>query len=79
MKLPKKQHVGDVSLDESVETALLDVEDPSPNPEQFDAKEERQPILSTAMNELTPGTRKAIELKLTSGQAKRRVESRNFR
>jgi RNA polymerase sigma-70 factor (ECF subfamily) len=67
MKLRTKQHLWDVSLDEPTETerssALLDVEDPGLNPEQLYVQEERQRILSTAMNELTPGTRKVIQLR----------------
>ena len=67
MKLRKKQRLWDVSLDESDEndqsSPRLDVEDQSPNPEQLYAQMERQRILSEAMNELTPGMRKAIELR----------------
>ena len=66
MKLRKKR-LWDVSLDESTETeqpsSRLDVEDQGLNPEQLYAQEERQRILSEAMNELTPGMRKAIELR----------------
>src|SRR5882724_11040441 len=67
MKLRKKHHLRDVSLDESAETeessSRLDVEDQGLNPEQLYAQKERQRILSEAMNELTPGMRKAIELR----------------
>jgi RNA polymerase sigma-70 factor (ECF subfamily) len=67
MKLRKKHHLWDVSLDESAETeqpsSRLDVEDQGLNPEQLYAQKERQRILSEAMNELTPGMRKAIELR----------------
>jgi len=67
MKLRKKRHLWDVSLDESTETeqpsSRLDVEDQGLNPEQLYAQKERQRILSEAMNELTPGMRKAIELR----------------
>jgi len=67
MKLRKRQHMWDVSLEESGETEqsspVLDVEDQGPNPEQLYAQIERQQILLEAMNELTPGTRKAIELR----------------
>jgi RNA polymerase sigma-70 factor, ECF subfamily len=67
MKLRKKQRLWDVSLDESDEndqsSPRLDVEDQSPNPEQLYAQMERRRILSEAMNELTPGTRKVIELR----------------
>jgi RNA polymerase sigma-70 factor (ECF subfamily) len=67
MKLRKKQHLWDVSLDQSDEnehsSLERDLEDQGPNPEQLYAQMERQRILSEAMNELTPGTRKAIELR----------------
>jgi RNA polymerase sigma-70 factor, ECF subfamily len=67
MKLRKKQHLWDVSLDESDEDEQsspgLDLEDQGLNPEQLYARTERQRILFEAMNELTPGTRKAIELR----------------
>jgi RNA polymerase sigma-70 factor, ECF subfamily len=67
MKLRKKQHLADVSLDEPPETeqwsSHLEVQDQGLNPEQLYAQRERQRILSTAMKELTPGTRKAIELR----------------
>jgi RNA polymerase sigma-70 factor, ECF subfamily len=66
MKLRKK-HPRDVSLDESAESeqwsSWIDVEDQSLNPEQLYAQKERQRILSEAMKELTPGMRKAIELR----------------
>jgi len=66
MKLRKKQHVWDVSLDESAEneqsSLLLDVKDHGLNPEQLYAQMEWQQILFEAMNDLTPGMRKAIEL-----------------
>src|SRR5580704_15555748 len=64
MKLRKKHHLWDVSLDESAETEessfRIDVEDQGLNPEQLYAENERQRILSEAMNDLTPGLRKAI-------------------
>jgi RNA polymerase sigma-70 factor (ECF subfamily) len=67
MKLRKKQRLWDVSLDDLVEdeqsSHRLDVEDQGLNPEQLYAQTERQRILSEAMNALTPGTRKAIELR----------------
>jgi len=67
MKLRKKQHLWDMLLDESDETeqpsVRLEVEDRGLNPEQIYSQVERQRILSEAMNELTPGTRKAIELR----------------
>ncbi len=67
MKLRKKHRLWDVSLDESAETeepsARIEAEDQGPNPEQLYAQQEQQRILSKAMNELTPGMRKAIELR----------------
>ncbi len=67
MKLRKKSHLWDVSLDESAESepssSRLDVEDQGLNSEQLCAQKERQRILSEAMNHLTPGMRKAIELR----------------
>lgn len=66
MKLRKKQHLWDLSLDEDENeqsSSWLDVEDKGLNPEQLYAQMERQQILSEAMNELTPGMRKAIELR----------------
>src|ERR1700676_2733379 len=67
MKLRKKHRLWDVSLDESAETgessSRIDVEDQGPNPEQLYAQKERQRILSEAMNDLTPGMRRAIELR----------------
>ncbi len=67
MRLRKKHRLWDVSLDESAETeepsARIEVEDQGPNPEQLYAQQEQQRILSEAMNELTPGMRKAIELR----------------
>jgi RNA polymerase sigma-70 factor (ECF subfamily) len=67
MKLRKKHHLWNVSLDESAETeessSRIDVEDQGLNPEQLYGQKERQRILSEAMNELTPGMRKAIDLR----------------
>ena len=67
MKLRKKRLVRDVSLDESSGTeessSRLSLEDQAPNPEQLYAQNERQRILAEAMKELTPGMRKAIELR----------------
>jgi RNA polymerase sigma-70 factor, ECF subfamily len=65
MKL-RKRHVRDVSLNESAETGEVshfDLVDQGLNPEQLYAREERQRILSRAMHELTPGMRRAIELR----------------
>jgi RNA polymerase sigma-70 factor, ECF subfamily len=67
MKLRKKHRLWDVSLDESAETeepsARIEVEDRGPSPEQLYAQQEQQRILCEAMNQLTPGMRKAIELR----------------
>jgi RNA polymerase sigma-70 factor, ECF subfamily len=67
MKLRKKNPLRDVSLDESAETEessyRIDIEDHGLNPEQLCAQEEQQQILSEALNALTPGMRKAIELR----------------
>jgi RNA polymerase sigma-70 factor (ECF subfamily) len=66
MKLRKKHHLLDVSLDESTAerpSFRLDLEDQGLNPEQRYAQHEQQSILSEVMKELTPGTRKAIELR----------------
>jgi RNA polymerase sigma-70 factor, ECF subfamily len=67
MKLRKKRGLWDVSLDESAETeesfSRIDVEDQGLNPEQLYAQKEQQRILSKVMDALTPGMRKAIELR----------------
>jgi RNA polymerase sigma-70 factor (ECF subfamily) len=67
MKLRRKSHSRDVSLDESAETEepslRLEVEDQGLDPEQLYAQKERQRMLSEAMSELAPGMRKAIELR----------------
>ena len=67
MKLRKKNPLRDVSLDESAETEesshRIDIEDHGLNPEQLCAQEEQQQILSEALNVLTPGMRKAIQLR----------------
>src|SRR5712675_681783 len=64
MKLRRKSHSRDVSLDESVQPSFrLEAEDQGPDPEQLYAHKERQRMLSEAMNELAPGMRKAIELR----------------
>ena len=66
MKLRKKHHLLNVSLDESPAEqpfSRIDLEDQELNPEQLYAQNERQRILSELMKELTPGTRKAIELR----------------
>jgi RNA polymerase sigma-70 factor, ECF subfamily len=62
----RKRHVRDVSLSEPAETGQashLDLVDQGLNPEQLYAREERQRILSRAIHELTPGMRRAIELR----------------
>ena len=67
MKLRKTHRLWEVSLDESVETeqpsSHVEVQDQGLNPEQLYAQKERQRILSEVMNDLTPGMRKAIELR----------------
>jgi RNA polymerase sigma-70 factor (ECF subfamily) len=67
MRLRRKSHSRDVSLDDSPETEessfRLEVEDQGLDPEQLFAHQERQRILFQAMNELRPGMRKAIELR----------------
>ncbi len=67
MKLRKKHRLWEVSLDETSEperpSSQIDVEDQGLNPEQLCAQKERQRILSEAMSELTPGMRKAFELR----------------
>jgi RNA polymerase sigma-70 factor (ECF subfamily) len=67
MKLRKKHRLCDVSLDETAKTEepsfRMEVEDQGPNPEQLYAQQERERILSEAMNELAPGMREAIKLR----------------
>jgi RNA polymerase sigma-70 factor, ECF subfamily len=66
MKLRKKHHLLNMSLDESTAeqpSSRIDLEDQGLNPEQLYAQIERQKILSEVMKELTPGMRKAIELR----------------
>ena len=67
MKLRRKSHSRDVSLDESVENGepafRLELEEQGLDPEQLYVHKERQRILFQAMNELAPGMRKAIELR----------------
>src|SRR3984893_12383815 len=67
MNLRKKHRFSEVSRDESAETeqpsSHVDVQDQALNPEQLYAQKERQRILSEVINELTPGMRKAIELR----------------
>jgi len=67
MSLRKKRRLWEVSLDESAEpeqpSSQIDVEDQGLNPEQLYAQKERQRILAEAMSVLTPGMRKAFELR----------------
>jgi RNA polymerase sigma-70 factor, ECF subfamily len=67
MKMRRKNYRREVALDESTETEepsfRNDVEDQAPNPEELYAHKERKRILFEAMKELTPGMRKAIELR----------------
>jgi RNA polymerase sigma-70 factor (ECF subfamily) len=66
MKLRKKRHLLDVSLDEPTAeqaSSRLDPEDQELDPEQLYAQNERQRILAAVIKTLTPGTRKAIELR----------------
>jgi RNA polymerase sigma-70 factor (ECF subfamily) len=67
MWLRKKRALPEVPIEvssESDETApALDFPDLNPNPEDRCLQRERERLLSAAMNELTPGMRKAIELR----------------
>jgi RNA polymerase sigma-70 factor (ECF subfamily) len=67
MKMRRKHYRSSVSLEESAETEgpsfRFNVEDQGPDPEQLYAHKERKRILLEALNELTPGVRKAIELR----------------
>jgi len=67
MLLRRKRGSREVPIAESTtedETALpLDVPDSGPNPEDSCLLREQKRILSAAVNELTPGMRKAIELR----------------
>jgi RNA polymerase sigma-70 factor, ECF subfamily len=67
MKLRRKSHSRDVSLDEAAESEepsfRLEVQDQGLDPEQLCAHKERQRILLEALNGLAPGMRKAIELR----------------
>jgi len=76
MKLRKKHRKWDVSLDESAEideSSSRSTSKTRPDPEQLYAQKERERILSEAMKELTPGMRKAIELRdLASNRPKNR-------
>src|SRR5258708_33360109 len=67
MLLRRKRGSREVPIAESNtedETALpLDIPDLGPNPEDSCLQREQERILSAAVNELTPGMRKAIELR----------------
>jgi RNA polymerase sigma-70 factor (ECF subfamily) len=67
MLLRRKRGSREVPIAESTtegETALLlDIPDPGPNPEDSCLQREQERILSAAVSELTPGMRKAIELR----------------
>ena len=67
MWLRRKRALAELLIEDSSannETALpLDFPDSGPSPEDSCSQRERKRILSAAMNELTPGIRKAIELR----------------
>jgi RNA polymerase sigma-70 factor (ECF subfamily) len=66
MLLRRKRGSREVPMESNTEdeTALsLDVPDAGPNPENGCLQREQERILSAAVNELTPGMRKAIELR----------------
>jgi RNA polymerase sigma-70 factor, ECF subfamily len=67
MLLRRKHRSREVPISESPtedEIALsLDIPDLGPNPEDSCLRREQERILSAAVNELTPGTRKAIQLR----------------
>ena len=67
MLLRRRRGTREVPIAESNmedETALpLDIPDGAPNPEDSCLQREQERILSAAVNELTPGMRKAIELR----------------
>lgn len=67
MRLRKNNVRRELPLDESSESqrylSRVDVEDQSLNPEQLYAQKERLWLLGKALSELTPGTRRAIELR----------------
>jgi RNA polymerase sigma-70 factor (ECF subfamily) len=79
MLLRKRRGTREVPIAESStgdETApLLDVPDVGPNPEDSCLQREQERILSAAVSELTPGMRKAIELRelgeLSTGETAR--------
>jgi RNA polymerase sigma-70 factor (ECF subfamily) len=67
MLLRKRRGAREVPIAESTTedktTQPLDMPDLGPNPEDSCLQREQERILSAAVNELTPGTRKAIELR----------------
>jgi len=66
MLLRRKRGTREVILESNREdeAALpLDIPDAGPNPEDSCLQREQERILSAAVNELTPGMRKAIELR----------------
>jgi RNA polymerase sigma-70 factor, ECF subfamily len=67
MKLRRKHHLWNVSLHQPDGTerasSSLEVEDQGLNPEELYAHKELRRSLSEALHELTPGMRKAIELR----------------
>src|SRR6266852_2554930 len=67
MLLRRRRGTREVPIAESAsedETALpLDIPDSGPNPEDSCLQREQERVLSAAVNELTPGMRKAIELR----------------
>ena len=78
MLLRRKRGTREVILESNKEgeTALpLDIPDAGPNPEDSCLQREQERILSAAVNELTPGMRKAIELRelgeLSTGETAR--------
>ena len=78
MLLRRKRGTREVVLESNTEgeTVLpLDIPDGGPNPEDSCLQREQQQILSAAVNELTPGMRRAIELRelgeLSTGETAR--------
>jgi len=71
MKLRKNRACRGVPTAEPVETSELELEhrlaDPSPNPEERYAKNERAAILRDAVAELRPVIRKTVEIQLQQG------------
>jgi RNA polymerase sigma-70 factor (ECF subfamily) len=67
MLLRRSHGLREVPMDDSnaneEAATLVEVPDASPDPEDDYSQRERQRILSAAMNELTPGMRKAIQLR----------------